>query len=82
LDKPGGSRKADFIIRKYLFGFYRLRRGIYSRNSQEQAERVVLVTPLASGDDLRRKIAFFKPSAALGLKMPISSPLRMTDAVT
>jgi hypothetical protein len=20
LDKPGGSRKADFIIRKYLFG--------------------------------------------------------------
>ena len=25
LDKPGGSRKADFIIRKYLFGFCWLR---------------------------------------------------------
>jgi hypothetical protein len=53
LDKPGGSRKADFIIRKYLFGFFGLRRGVYNRNSQEQAERVALVTALAGGGDLR-----------------------------
>jgi hypothetical protein len=82
LDKPGGNRKADFNIRKYLFGCCRLRLGIHSRNSQEQAERVVWVTPLASGGDLRRKTAFFKPSATLGLEMPISSSLVMMDAVT
>jgi len=50
LDKPDGSRKANFNIRKYLFGFCWLRRGIYSRDSQKHAERVVLATPLASGD--------------------------------
>jgi len=82
LDKPGGSRKAGFYIRKYLFGFCRLQPGIHNRNSQEQAERAILVTPLADGDGVRRITAFFKPSAALGLEMPISSPLGMTDAVT
>ncbi len=82
LDKPGGSRKADFIIRKYLFGFFGLRRGIYSRNSQEPAKGVALAMPLAGDDDLRRITAFFKPSVTLGLEMPISSPLGITDAVT
>jgi hypothetical protein len=82
LDKPGYSRNADFIIRKYLFGFCRLRRKIYSRNSNEQAERVALVTPLASGEDLRRIPAFFNSSAALGLKLPTLNPLGMMDAVT
>jgi hypothetical protein len=38
--------------------------------------------PLASDDDLRRITAFFKPSAALGLKMPMSGSLEMTDTVT
>jgi hypothetical protein len=27
-----------------------------------------LVTPLASGEDLRRKTGIFKPNAALGIK--------------
>ncbi|MDP1666950.1 MAG: hypothetical protein Q8L79_17715 [Methylobacter sp.] len=42
-----------FYYKKYLFGFFGLRRGFYNRNSQEQAERVALVTPLVGGDDLR-----------------------------
>jgi hypothetical protein len=56
--------------------------GIHNRTSQEQAERVVLATPLASCDDFKAKNSLFKPSAALGLKIPISSPLGMMDAAT
>jgi hypothetical protein len=59
-----------------------LQLGIHNRNCQEQAERVILAMPLASGDDLRRITAFFKPSAALGLKIPMSGSVEMTDAVT
>jgi hypothetical protein len=46
------SRYALYI-RKYLFGFFGLRRRIHNRNNQEQTERVVLATPLASRDDFR-----------------------------
>ena len=59
LDKPGNNRKVDLHLRKYLFGFYRFRRGINSRKNQEQAKRVALVTPLTGGEDLRRITAFF-----------------------
>jgi len=74
--------RPTLLLRKYLFGFFGLRRGIDNRNSQEQAERVALVTALAGGGNLRWITVFFQSSAALGLKMPISSPLGMTDAVT
>jgi hypothetical protein len=71
LDEPGGSRKINLLLRKYLFGFGWLRRGIQSRISEGQAKSVVLATPLAGCDDLRRIIAFFQVSAALGFTMPI-----------
>jgi hypothetical protein len=42
----------------------------------------VLVTPLASGDDLRGIIAFFQASAVLGLNIADLLFPRLTDAFT
>ena len=54
------------LYKKISFGFCRLRRGINSRNSHEQAKRVALVTPLADGEDFKANNCLFsqaRPSA-------------------